>query len=579
MLLDIEKRSITNTLWKLQEADQREVLTLIQKFELPEILARTLVTRGVNVKNAGNFLYPLIRLLLPDPFHLLDMDKAVYRIIQAINNNESVAIFGDYDVDGATSSALINRYLRMIGMHSITYIPDRINEGYGLNSDALLQFKKKGINLCISVDCGTLGYQPIKDARNFGLDIIVVDHHLSTEKLPSAVAVVNPNRLDESSPYSNLAAVGVSFLLIVALNKSLREQGFFTNRKEPNLFDLLDLVALGTVCDAMQITGLNRAFVSQGLKIMSTRKNVGLRILSDALGILEKPSVSRLSFNIGPCINAGGRIGEASLGTRLLSTDDEEEAHSIASKLINLNNARKIMENKAFAEAITQVEKSIHLGENFIIASGNWHQGIIGIIASKLKEQFHLPAIVISLSNGIGKASCRSIPEVNIGAAILSAKYMNLIIEGGGHSMAAGFSIKEDKINDLHHFFTKKFTNSTNNRALKADGIVTVKAINLSLWNQLQRLEPFGIGNPEPRFIIQGAKIRKPKVVGVDHIKCFIADNDAIVRAIAFRSVNTHLGSAITQGNIEAVLGKISVNYWNGNEFVQFLIEDALTSN
>ncbi len=237
------------------------------------------------------------------------------------------------------------------------------------------------------------------------------------------------------------------------------------------------------------------------------------------------------------------------------------------------------MENKAFAEAITQVEKSIHLGENFIIASGNWHQGIIGIIASKLKEQFHLPAIVISLNNGIGKASCRSIPEVNIGAAILSAKYMNLIIEGGGHSMAAGFLIKEDKINDLHHFFTKKFTNSTNNRALKADGIVTVKAINLSLWNQLQRLEPFGIGNPEPRFIIQGAKIRKPKVVGVDHIKCFIADNDAIVRAIAFRSVNTHLGSAITQGNIEAILGKISVNYWNGNEFVQFLIEDALTSN
>ncbi len=393
------------------------------------------------------------------------------------------------------------------------------------------------------------------------------------------MAVVNPNRLDERSPYSNLAAVGVSFLLIVALNKSLREQGFFTNRKEPNLFDLLDLVALGTVCDAMQITGLNRAFVSQGLKIMSTRKNVGLRVLSDALGILEKPSVSRLSFNIGPCINAGGRIGEASLGTRLLSTDDEEEAHSIASKLINLNNARKIMENKAFAEAITQVEKSIHLGENFIIASGNWHQGIIGIIASKLKEQFHLPAIVISLNNGIGKASCRSIPEVNIGAAILSAKYMNLIIEGGGHSMAAGFLIKEDKINDLHHFFTKKFTNSTNNRALKADGIVTVKAINLSLWNQLQRLEPFGIGNPEPRFIIQGAKIRKPKVVGVDHIKCFIADNDAIVRAIAFRSVNTHLGSAITQGNIEAILGKISVNYWNGNEFVQFLIEDALTSN
>ncbi|BAO99899.1 single-stranded-DNA-specific exonuclease RecJ [Wolbachia endosymbiont of Cimex lectularius] len=577
MLLDIEKRSITNALWRLQEADQREILTLTQKFELPEILARALVTRGVNVESAGNFLYPLIRSLLPDPFHLLDMDKAVCRIIRAINNGENIAIFGDYDVDGATSSALINRYLRTIGIRSIIYIPDRINEGYGLNADALLQLKKKGIDLCISVDCGTLAYQPIEDAKNFGLDIIVIDHHLGTEKLPSAVAVVNPNRLDESSPYTNLAAVGVSFLLIVALNKNLREQGFFTNRKEPDLFDLLDLVALGTVCDVMQITGLNRAFVSQGLKVMSARKNVGFRVLFDALGILEKPSVSRLGFNIGPCINAGGRIGEASLGARLLSTDNEEEAHSIALKLIDLNNARKMMENEAILEATTQVEKSMKSGANFIMVSGNWHQGIIGIIASRLKERFHLPAVVISFNNGIGKASSRSIPGINIGAAVLSAKFINLIIEGGGHSMAAGFAIKEDKINDLYDFFTERFAHFTHNKALKADGIVTAKAINLSLWNQLRRLEPFGVGNPEPRFIIQGAKIRRPEVIGVDHIKCFIADDNAMVRAIAFRSANTHLGSAIMKGNVEAILGKISMNYWNGNEFVQFLIEDVLT--
>ncbi|NUX01591.1 single-stranded-DNA-specific exonuclease RecJ [Wolbachia endosymbiont of Madathamugadia hiepei] len=577
MLLDIEKRSITNALWRLQEADQREIFTLTQKFELPEILARTLVNRGVNVESAGNFLYPLIRSLLPDPFHLLDMDKAVCRIIRVINNGENIAIFGDYDVDGATSSALINRYLRAIGIRSIIYIPDRVNEGYGLNADALLQLKKKGVDLCISVDCGTLAYQPIEDAKNFGLDIIVIDHHLSTEKLPSAVAVVNPNRLDESSPYTNLAAAGVSFLLIVALNKNLREQGFFTNRKEPDLFDLLDLVALGTVCDVMQITGLNRAFVSQGLKVMSARKNVGLRVLFDALGILEKPSVSRLGFNIGPCINAGGRIGEASLGARLLSTDDEEEAYSIALKLIDLNNARKMMENEAILEATTQAEKSMKSGANFIMVSGNWHQGIIGIIASRLKERFHLPTIVISLNNGIGKASCRSIPGIDIGAAVLSAKFINLIIEGGGHSMAAGFAIKEDKINDLYDFFTERFAHFTHNKALKADGIVTAKAINLSLWNQLRRLEPFGVGNPEPRFIIQGAKIRKPEVIGVDHIKCFIADDNAMVRAIAFRSANTHLGSAIMKGNVEAILGKISMNYWNGNEFVQFLIEDVLT--
>ncbi|MGL9732532.1 MAG: single-stranded-DNA-specific exonuclease RecJ [Wolbachia sp.] len=579
MLLDIEKRSIKNALWKLQEADQREILTLTQKFELPEILARALVVRGVNVESAGNFLYPLIRSLLPDPFHLLDMDKAVCRIIRAINNDENIAIFGDYDVDGATSSALINRYLRTINISSIIYIPDRVNEGYGLNADALLQLKKKGIDLCISVDCGTLAYQPIEDAKNFGLDIIVIDHHLGTEKLPSAVAVVNPNRLDESSPYTNLAAVGVSFLLIVALNKNLREQGFFTTRKESDLFDLLDLVALGTVCDVMQITGLNRAFVSQGLKVMSKRKKIGLRVLFDALGILEKPSVSRLSFNIGPCINAGGRIGEASLGAKLLSTDNEEEAYSIALKLIDLNNARKMMENEAILEATTQVEKSMKSDANFIMVSGNWHHGIIGIIASRMKERFHLPAIVISFNNEIGKASCRSIPEIDIGAAVLSAKFINLIIEGGGHSMAAGFSIKKDKIKDLYDFFTERFAHFTYNKALKADGVVTAKAINLSLWNQLRRLEPFGVGNPEPRFIIQGAKIKKPKVIGVDHIKCFIADDNTMIRAIAFRSANTHLSSAIMKGNVEAILGKISMNYWNGNEFVQFLIEDVLTIN
>ncbi|MDD9336539.1 MAG: single-stranded-DNA-specific exonuclease RecJ [Wolbachia sp.] len=578
MLLNIGKHSITNASWDLQEANQREILTLIQRFELPEVLARILVTRGINIENISDFLYPLMKSLLPDPFHLLDMDKAVLRIIKAINNNENIAIFGDYDVDGATSSALINRYLTSIGTHSIIYIPDRIDEGYGLNTNALLQLKKNGVDLCISVDCGTLAYKPIGYAQNFGLDIIVIDHHLGTEKLPNAVAIVNPNRLDESSPYNNLAAVGVSFLLVVALSKSLREQGFFTNKKEPVLFDLLDLVALGTVCDVMQITDLNRAFVSQGLKIMSARKNVGLRVLFDALGVLEKPSVSRLGFSIGACINAGGRVGEASLGARLLSTEDEEEAHTIALKLIDLNNARKALEIGALSEAIIQAEKSAKSNAKFIMVSGNWHQGIIGIIASRLKEQFHLPTIVISLNNGIGKASCRSISGVDVGSAVLSAKFMNLIIEGGGHNMAAGFSIEEGKINDLHDFFTERFSDSVNEKILKADGIVTIKTINLSLWNQLQRLEPFGVGNPEPRFIIQGAKIRRPEIIGTDHIKCFITDDNVMVRAIAFRSANTELGSAIMQGNVQAILGKISMNYWNGNEFIQFLIEDAMFS-
>ncbi|MDG7056474.1 MAG: single-stranded-DNA-specific exonuclease RecJ [Wolbachia endosymbiont of Meromenopon meropis] len=579
MLFNIKKRSIKDALWRLHDVDQREILALTQKFELSEILARILLARGINSENADGFLYPLIKFLLPDPFHLLDMNKAVLRIIRAVNNSENIAIFGDYDVDGATSSALINRYLKAIDINSTVYIPDRVNEGYGLNLDALLQFKKNKVDLCIAVDCGTLAYQPIESAKNLDLDIIVIDHHLGAEKLPSAVAIVNPNRIDENSSYTNIAAVGVSFLLVVALNKSLREQGFFTKKKkkEPNLFDLLDLVALGTVCDVMEITDLNRAFVSQGLKVMSARKNIGLRVLFDILGILQKPNVSLLSFNIGPCINAGGRIGDASLGARLLSTEDKEEAYAIALKLIELNNTRKLMENSSVLEAITQVEKSIKSYTSFIMVSGNWHHGIIGIIASRLKDRFHLPTIVISLNNKVGKASCRSIPGIDIGAAVLSAKFINLIIEGGGHSMAAGFEIKESKINDLYDFFTERFAHLTPDKDLRADCIITTKAINLSLWNQLQRLEPFGIGNPEPRFIIQGVKIRNPKIIGVDHIKCFITDNYATIKAIAFRSASTHLGSAIMKSNIESVLGKISMHYWNGNEFIQFFIEDAMT--
>ncbi|OEY86531.1 single-stranded-DNA-specific exonuclease RecJ [Wolbachia pipientis] len=574
MMLD---RSITNTLWQLQDANSRQVLALVQKFELPEIVARILVTRGINVENASDFLYPLIKSLLPDPFSLLDMDKAVDRIILAITNNEKIAIFGDYDVDGATSAALIHRYLKEIGINSTIYIPDRIDEGYGLNTAALLKLKKQEVGLCISVDCGTIAYQPIDDAKSFGLDIIVVDHHISMESLPNAVAVINPNRFDENFPYNNLAAVGVSFLLIVAFNKILREKGFFISKKEPNLFDLLDLVALGTVCDVMQITGLNRALVSQGLKVMSARKNVGLRILFDNLRILEKPSVAHLGFSIGPCINAGGRVGEASLGARLLSTCNEEEAYQIALKLINFNNARKVLENEALSEALLQVEQSVTLNTKFIMVSGNWHQGIIGIIASRLKEQSHLPTIVISLNNGIGKASCRSVPGIDIGAAVLSAKFMDLIIEGGGHSMAAGFSIKDHKIRDLHDFFAERFADFVKEKMIKVDGIITVKSVNLSLWNQLRRLEPFGVGHPEPRFIIQGVRIINPEIIGTNHIKCLITDGNTTARAIAFRSVNTKLSSAIMQSGVKTILGRISVNYWNGREFVQFVIEDLMT--
>ncbi|XGA08836.1 MAG: single-stranded-DNA-specific exonuclease RecJ [Wolbachia endosymbiont of Xenopsylla cheopis] len=577
--LDIkQKRSVKNALWEVHEVSTRDTTALMQKFNLPEILARVMVARGVTLDIANDFLHPFLRSSLPDPFHLLDMDKAINRIEVAIYNNENIVIFGDYDVDGATSSALIKRYLATVGINVAIYIPDRIEEGYGPNTDALLKLRKNGTHLCITVDCGTVAHEPIIAAKNAGLDVIVIDHHLGTEKLPGAVAVINPNRIDEDSPYSYLAAVGVAFLFIVALNKTLRNKGFFSKIAEPDLMQLLDLVALGTVCDVMPIIELNRALVHQGLKIMSMRKNTGLRILSDILEITERPSAYQLGFIIGPHINAGGRIGQSHLGAHLLSTDNSDEAYDLSLKLKILNDERKTLENEATKEALMQAETLVNSGVNFIMVTGNWHIGIIGIIAGRLKDQFYLPTIVVSTDHEMGKASARSIPGIDIGAVIFSAKLEGLITEGGGHHMAGGFSIEKDKIDKLHTFFQSKFINSTGNKTIKADGVITVSSINITLWKQLQCLEPFGAGNPEPRFIISGAKIVKPEIIGENHIRCFIADTDKTVRAMAFRAVRTELEKALMQNSLVTILGKIAVNYWRGNENVQFLIEDALNN-
>lgn len=575
--LDIkQKRSVKNALWEVHEVNIRDTTALMQKFNLPEILARVMVARSVTLDAAHDFLNPLLRSSLPDPFHLLDMDKAINRVKTAIYNNENIVIFGDYDVDGATSSALIKRYLEAIGVSTTIYIPDRTKEGYGPNTDALLKLRKSGAHLCITVDCGTVAHKPIAAAGSVGLDVIVIDHHLGTEKLPDAVAVINPNRIDESSPYDYLAAVGVTFLFIVALRKTLRSGGFFAKIVEPDLMQLLDLVALGTVCDVMPIIGLNRVLVHQGLKIMSMRKNTGLRALSDVLEITERPSVYQLGFIIGPHINSGGRIGQSHLGSHLLSTDSSDEAYDLSLKLKILNEERKTLENEATKEALMQAEAQINSGANFIMVTGAWHIGIIGIVAGRLKDQFYLPTIVISISHEIGKASARSIPGIDIGAAIFSAKLEDLITEGGGHHMAGGFSVTKDKIDKLHDFFRSKFVNSVGNKTIKVDGIITVSSINTALWKQLQYLEPFGAGNPEPRFVILGAKIVKPEIVGESHIRCFIADTDKTIRAMAFRAVGTELEKALMQNSFVTILGKISVNYWRGNENIQFLIEDAL---
>ncbi|CEG20862.1 single-stranded-DNA-specific exonuclease RecJ [Anaplasma phagocytophilum] len=567
---------VSGAVWKVHNATYRDVLTIKQKFGLSEIVAHVLAIKRIPLDDIRDFLFPTLKLLLPDPFHLLDMGKAVDRILKAIYEKERIVIFGDYDVDGATSSAMLKRYFESIGATAEVYIPDRLKEGYGPNPEALIKLRKKGCSLCITVDCGTVAHEPISVARAAGLDVIVVDHHIGSPTLPDATAIINPNRLDETSTYTYLSGVGTSFMLLIALNKTLRQAGYFQQENEPNLMNYLDLVALGTVCDVMPMLKLNRAFVKQGLKVMSERGNMGLRTLADAIGIEEKPSVYHLGFCIGPHINAGGRIGNSSLGARLLSSNDAIECNKIVTMLLDLNNERKEIENRSLAEALAQAELLVDEGKNIIMVTGNWHVGVIGIIAGRIKERFFLPTIVISLDGDMGKASARSVAGIDIGAAVLSAKFEKLIPEGGGHEMAAGFSVHRSQIGPLYKFFLERFKDVNIQKALHASGILSTAGISSALCRELQLLEPFGPGNPEPKFVLRNVRIKNPAIIGESHIKCLIDDGSgAAVRGMCFKCVGTELALGLLQGGIAVhLLGKVSMNQWRGNEYVQFIIDD-----
>lgn len=583
MLQDLSQETmefvgVSGALWKLYTPPHRDVVTIKQRFGLSEIVSRVLAIKQVPPEDVGDFLNPTLKLLLPDPFHLLDMEKAVERICSALSNKESVVIFGDYDVDGATSSAMLKRYLSSIGIAASIYIPDRIEEGYGPNSAALVNLRKQGHSLCITVDCGTVAHKPLSAAKTCGLDVIVVDHHMGASTLPAAVAVINPNRLDESSSYTYLSGVGTSFMLLVALHKTLRQRNFFRSSKEPDLMRYLDLVALGTVCDVMPMVKLNRAFVKQGLRILAERNNVGLRVLSDIIGIEERPSTYHLGFSIGPHINAGGRVGNSSLGARLLSSDDPFECANIATLLVKLNTERKEIELASLEEATSKAELLIAEGKKIIMVSGNWHMGVIGIVAGRLKERFFLPSIVISLSNEnqMGKASARSVPGVDIGAAVLSAKLEGIIPEGGGHEMAAGFSVHVNNLDELYKFFLQRVENIDIQKFYNAYGILDTDAVTSRLCRELQLLEPYGTGNPEPRFILRNVRIRNPSLVGTSNIRCLIGDGSgSTVRGICFKCMGSPLGEALLRYNrCVDLLGKVSLNYWKGNEYVQFVIDD-----
>ncbi|MGQ0664183.1 MAG: single-stranded-DNA-specific exonuclease RecJ [Pseudomonadota bacterium] len=571
------ERSLTGRRWRARLADERAALALAQRLGCPEIVARVLAGRGVGADEAPAFLDPRLRDQLPDPSHLKDMDKAAHRLARALSGGETIAVFGDYDVDGATSAALLHRFFTAAGGRVRFYIPDRLREGYGPNAPALLRLHAEGAGVVVTVDCGITAHGALAAAAAAGLDVIVVDHHVAEPALPEAHAIVNPNRLDESSPHRQLAAVGLSFLLAVALNRRLRRDGWYAARPEPDLLGLLDLVALGTVCDVVPLTGLNRAFVSQGLKVIAQRRTAGLVALADVARLSAPCGAYHLGFVLGPRVNAGGRIGAADLGARLLTTDDPHEARELAERLDGLNRERQTIEAAVLEAALAQADG----GGLVFVAGQGWHAGVIGVVAGRLAERFDRPACVVALDRGIGKGSGRSASGVDLGAAVIAARQAGLLVNGGGHPNAAGFTVEEARLGELREFLSSRIAERTVadlRPELGLDGALALAAATPDLIASLERVGPFGAGNAEPRFAFPGVRIARADAVGERHVRCFLADQrSGRLQAIAFRALGTPLGRALLDGAGASlhVAGHLRADEWRGERRVRLQIEDA----
>lgn len=576
------ERSLSGRRWRIRLSDDRLALALSQRLALPELVGRVLAGRGIGLDEAEIFLNPRLHDLLPDPAHLLDMDRAVERLVRAVRDGETICIFGDYDVDGATSSALLVRFFREVGATVRFYIPDRIEEGYGPNAPALLRLKQEGVGVVVTVDCGVTAHGPLTAAREAGLDVVVVDHHEAEPELPPAVAVVNPNRLDETSPHRHMAAVGVAFLVAVAVNRALRQDGWYGSGSGPNLMRHLDLVALGTVCDVVPLIGVNRALVTQGLKVMARRGNAGLVALADVAGVRERPEAYHLGYVMGPRVNAGGRIGQADLGTRLLASDDPIEAAEIARILDGYNRDRQEIEAAVLLEAMEQMESRPDDGCPILIAAGEgWHPGVIGIVAGRLKERYNRPALAIAIERGEAKGSGRSVPGIDLGTAIIAARQAGILTKGGGHAMAAGFSLASDRLPEFRAFLAERFSVLDAGAlmpVLDLDGALDVQAVTPTLVESLQQIGPFGSGNAEPRFAIIGARVMRADVVGNGHVRCVLTGiRGGRLKAMAFRAADSELGHALlnSAGATLHVAGTLRLDNWQGQNSVQMFLDDA----
>ncbi|MBC2668539.1 single-stranded-DNA-specific exonuclease RecJ [Novosphingobium piscinae] len=553
-----------------------------------DLVDQLLLARGVAREDLERHRNPSLRAFLPDPSQFRDMDAAAERLAEAVLGQEAVTIYGDYDVDGATSAALLVRLLRALGLSAGYYIPDRLLEGYGPSGEALVRLGAQGSRLIVTVDCGAMAHEALGMAAAAGIDVIVVDHHKCSAELPRAAALVNPNRLDESetgAAHGHLAAVGVAFLLAVATVRCLRGRGFFAGRPEPDLFALLDLVALGTVADVAALHGLNRALVAQGLKVMARRDNTGMAALIDASRLNRAPTCSDLGFALGPRINAGGRVGESTLGVRLLTTEDPDEARAIAAQLSALNEERRAIE-QAVQEAAEAQLAAQHNRAVLVLAGAGWHPGVIGIVAGRVKEKTGKPTLVIALdadAAGHGKGSGRSIPGVDLGAAIIAAREARLLVAGGGHAMAAGLTIEPARLDALAEWLDARLgaavTTAMANQALTLDLGLTPRGLTPALIERLESAGPFGMGWPAPRVAVGPLRVVRADVVGNDHVRLIVrGDDGASFKAVAFRAGSTELGQTLLHGTRDRRLwlaGRAKIDDWASRPQAELHIDDA----
>jgi single-stranded-DNA-specific exonuclease len=582
------EHSLTGRAWRdrLDAGGAARALAIAQRHGLDELLARVLAGRNVAVEDVESFLDPTIKRLLPEPHTLTDMEAACTRIAGAIMRGETVAIFGDYDVDGATAAALLCRYLRHCGLDPIVHIPDRIFEGYGPNVDAIGSFADRDVKLLITVDCGVTSLEPLAEARKRGLDTVVIDHHQADETLPEAVAIVDPNRADDLSGLGHLAAVGLVFITLVAVTRELRRRNFWNyGKSEPDLLSLLHLVALGTVADVVPLRGLNRAFVAKGLIALRRREHPGATALMDAARLAGPPEPWHLGFLLGPRINAGGRIGRADLGVRLLLEEDSAEAARIAAELDRLNRERQQIEQATVAQAEAEALAAMgheEKGAAVVTAAEGWHPGVLGLVAARLKERYGRPAFAIAFDPvGVGTGSGRSIAGVDLGRVVRLAVQQGILLKGGGHAMAAGVTLKKSALGAFRAYLQDNLAASVetarSDRALPIDGAISAGGLNYSLADLLSRAGPYGAGNPEPLLALPAHTIAFADPIGESHVRIRLRSNEGkLVNAIAFRASGQPLGKALLENRGRAVhaAGHVAIDRWQGEERVQLRLVD-----